>query len=59
MVNISMLIGGVFQVQNSPLKKYQKENITVKKKQRAVKDPDLIAFHSIVKNLRSKWRSTC
>lgn len=37
------------------MKKYQKETIIIEKKDKVLTDPDLIAFHLMVKNLRSEY----
>ncbi|XP_065206609.1 phosphatidylinositol 4-phosphate 3-kinase C2 domain-containing subunit beta isoform X2 [Planococcus citri] len=42
--------------QNSPVKKYQRENITVRKRNRSIQDPDLIAFHRLVKTIRNEFK---
>lgn len=37
------------------MKKYQKETIIIEKKDKVLTDPDLTAFHLMVKNLRSEY----
>lgn len=46
----------IFSLQTpaATFKKFQKENVSVRKRDKTLKDPDLVAFHSMVKNLRGE-----